>query len=59
MEGPVLWTQTVLAVKSIGVTTLLELGPGAVLSGLVKRIDRDISVRNVGDLGLDLPVDAA
>jgi [acyl-carrier-protein] S-malonyltransferase len=59
MEGPVLWTQTVLEMKRAGATSLLELGPGAVLAGLVKRIDRDLPVRNVSDLGLDLPMDLA
>lgn len=59
MEGPVLWTQTVQAMKAAGATTLLELGPGAVLAGLVKRIDRDVLVKSIGDLGMDLPVDAS
>jgi [acyl-carrier-protein] S-malonyltransferase len=59
MEGPVLWTQTVLEMKRAGATSLLELGPGAVLAGLVKRIDRDLPVKNVSDLGLDLPMDLA
>jgi [acyl-carrier-protein] S-malonyltransferase len=59
MEGPVLWTQTVLAMKSAGISTLIEAGPGAVLAGLVKRIDREIAVKGIGDLGLDLPVDSA
>jgi [acyl-carrier-protein] S-malonyltransferase len=57
MEGPVLWTQTVLEMKRAGATSLLELGPGAVLAGLVKRIERDLQVKNVSDLGLDLPMD--
>jgi [acyl-carrier-protein] S-malonyltransferase len=55
MEGPVLWTQTVQAMKSSGATTLVELGPGSVLSGLVKRIDRELPVRSLADLGLNLP----
>ncbi len=59
MEGPVLWTQTVQAMKNAGVTTLIELGPGSVLSGLIKRIDRELVVKGIGDLGLDLPVDVA
>jgi [acyl-carrier-protein] S-malonyltransferase len=59
MEGPVLWTQTVQAMNAAGVTTLVEIGPGAVLAGLIKRIDRDIAVKGIGDLGLDLPVDSA
>lgn len=59
MEGPVLWTQTVQAMRASGIDTLIELGPGNVLSGLVRRIDRDIAVKSIGDLGLDLPVDSA
>lgn len=59
MEGPVLWTQTVQAMKAAGVDTIIEIGPGAVLAGLIKRIDRDLPVKGIGDLGLDLPVDSA
>jgi [acyl-carrier-protein] S-malonyltransferase len=58
MEGPVLWTQTVQAMMAAGVTNLVEIGPGAVLAGLVKRISRDLPVAGIGDLGLDLPVDS-
>ncbi len=58
MEGPVLWTQTVQAMRDAGATTLVEIGPGAVLAGLIKRIDRDLAVKGIGDLGLDLPADA-
>lgn len=59
MEGPVLWTQTVQAMRAAGVSTLIELGPGNVLGGLIRRIDRDLAVKSIGDLGLELPVDAA
>ncbi|CAN5425465.1 ACP S-malonyltransferase [soil metagenome] len=57
MEGPVLWTQTIQAMIAAGVTTVVEIGPGAVLAGLIKRIDRALPVKGIGDLGLDLPVD--
>lgn len=57
MEGPVLWTETTRAMRRAEVETILEIGPGAVLAGLIKRIDRDLPVRGIGDLGLDLPVD--
>jgi [acyl-carrier-protein] S-malonyltransferase len=57
MEGPVLWTQTVQAMTAAGVTAVVEIGPGAVLAGLIKRIDRELPVKGIGDLGLDLPVD--
>jgi [acyl-carrier-protein] S-malonyltransferase len=58
MEGPVLWTQTVQAMIAAGVTAVVEIGPGAVLAGLIKRIDRNLPVKGIGDLGLDLPVDS-
>ncbi|MGH2550974.1 MAG: ACP S-malonyltransferase, partial [Thermomicrobiales bacterium] len=57
MEGPVLWTQAIQAMIAAGVTTVVEIGPGAVLAGLIKRIDRTLPVKGIGDLGLDLPVD--
>jgi [acyl-carrier-protein] S-malonyltransferase len=46
--GMVRWRETVLCLKEQGVTEIVELGAGKVLAGLVKRIDRDISVRSVG-----------
>jgi [acyl-carrier-protein] S-malonyltransferase len=57
MEGPVLWTRTIQAMTTAGVSTIVEVGPGAVLAGLIKRIDRNLPVKGIGDLGLDLPVD--
>ena len=43
MYGAVLWTDTVLMMKQIGVATLGECGPGKVLTGLSKRIDKSIT----------------
>ena len=43
MYGAVLWTDTVLMMKQIGVATLVECGPGKVLTGLCKRIDKSIT----------------
>jgi [acyl-carrier-protein] S-malonyltransferase len=45
--SPVLWEQSVLAMSELGVTRSIEIGPGKVLSGLVKRITKDIDVFNV------------
>lgn len=40
--GRVRWRESVLTMKAEGVETLVELGAGKVLSGLAKRIDRDL-----------------
>ena len=41
---PVRWVDTVLSLKQWGVTTMIECGPGKVLAGLVKRIDKTLPV---------------
>ncbi|ATD06710.1 MULTISPECIES: ACP S-malonyltransferase [Pseudoalteromonas] len=50
LYSPVRWTETVQAVAKEGVTTTFEFGPGKVISGLVKRIDRSVSCVSVNDL---------
>jgi [acyl-carrier-protein] S-malonyltransferase len=47
--GPVRWVETVSALRTRGVTHIVECGPGRVLGGLVKRIDADLMVASVGD----------
>lgn len=42
LYSPVRWTETVLAMKAQGITHLYEIGPGKVLTGLTKRIDREL-----------------
>lgn len=49
IDGPVLWEQSIVAMAEAGVTHALEIGPKKVLAGLVKRIDKRISVLSVGD----------
>ena len=49
IDGPVLWEQTIVHMAEAGVTHALEIGPGKVLAGLVKRIDKRITVLSVGD----------
>ena len=46
---PVRWVETIQAMKREGVTHIVECGPGKVLAGLVKRIDREIVTCNITD----------
>ncbi|MGK4004713.1 ACP S-malonyltransferase [Sorangium sp. So ce1036] len=50
VDGTVQWTQTIERMAADGVTHALELGPGKVLAGLVKRITKQIKVLNVSDM---------
>lgn len=50
--APVRWEESVRALRALGCRRAVELGPGKVLSGLVRRIDRDIRTLN-----LDQPED--
>ncbi|MGK7911780.1 MAG: ACP S-malonyltransferase [Synechococcus sp.] len=49
VTGSVRWRETVLAMSAAGVDTIWEVGPGKVLSGLVRRIDRSLSRVNISD----------
>ena len=48
VTGAVRWTDCVLALRDLGVRRLIEPGPGHVLTGLVKRIDRSLEGRVAG-----------
>jgi len=43
------WQRSVEYMVNDGVSTLIELGPGRVLAGLIKRIDRNVNILNIGD----------
>ncbi len=43
------WQPSVEYMISRGVATFIEIGPGRVLAGLIKRIDRDVKILNIGD----------
>ncbi|MBL9037727.1 MAG: ACP S-malonyltransferase [Archangium sp.] len=49
ITGAVRWVETVHFLEQAGVTHVIELGPGKVLSGLVKRIAPSIRLSNVED----------
>lgn len=46
---PVQWTGCVQALAARGITRVAECGPGKVLSGLAKRIDKSLEARAIGD----------
>lgn len=48
VTGTVRWRECVQTMKSLGVSHVFELGAGKVLSGLVKRIDKEIESQSVG-----------
>lgn len=50
LYSPVRWVETIQLFKSNGVQLVLESGPGRVLSGLVKRIDRSLNAISVYDM---------
>lgn len=49
VSSPVLWSQSVEYLIAHGVSTFVEIGPGKVLSGLVRQISRDAKTLNVSD----------
>ncbi len=49
VRRPVRWVDCVNAIRAAGVDTLLEVGPGRVLSGLARRIDRALNAIPVDD----------
>lgn len=49
VSAPVRWIECIEALKAQGVTRVIEVGPGKVLCGLVKRIAKDLECFNVED----------
>jgi [acyl-carrier-protein] S-malonyltransferase len=49
VAGTVRWQESIELLVREGVTTFVEIGPGAVLSGLIKKIHKDARVLNVED----------
>ena len=48
MTGPVRWREITLQLPELGVDTVMEVGPGKVLTGLIKRTCKTLSLINVG-----------
>ena len=49
LPSPVLWEESITVMQGMGVKTFIEIGPGTVLTGLVKRIAPDATTLNVHD----------
>lgn len=47
LYSPVRWTETVMKLAELDIKTLYEVGPGKVLTGLVKRIDKSLAGQSV------------
>ena len=50
IESPVRWRESVEYMISKGTSTFVEIGPGKVLSGLIKRINKEVKVLNIDTL---------
>ena len=50
LSSPLLWEETIQRMRNEGVDLFIEVGPGRVLSGLAKRIDRRLEVMNAEDV---------
>lgn len=50
LSSPVRWVQTIQLFSHLGIKHVIECGPGKVLNGLIKRIDKSITVYSIGEL---------
>jgi len=58
VSAPVRWVDSIQLLVEQGVDTFIEAGPGKVLSGLIRRISRDVKMLNVEDAAsLEIAVD--
>ena len=44
------WRESVIYMVNRGVSNFIEIGPGKVLSGLVKKINKDVKIININSL---------
>ncbi|WP_042356276.1 ACP S-malonyltransferase [Bacillus rubiinfantis] len=49
LYSPVLWEDSVQKMIALGVDTFIEIGPGKVLSGLIKKIDKTVTIYSISD----------
>ena len=49
LYSPVRWTETIEILAKSGISLVVEAGPGKVLQGLIKRIDKSITSASIND----------
>ena len=49
IENRVRWRESVINMINNGVNQFIEIGPGKVLSGLVKRINKDVKINSINN----------
>ena len=50
LDNPVLWYQLIVNMKNNGILTFIEIGPGKVLQGLNKRIDKTLACNSINSI---------
>ena len=49
IESPVRWRESILYMIEKGTKTFIEIGPGKVLSGMIKRIDKNVNIVSINE----------
>ena len=50
IEGKVRWMESVKYMINNGTNNFVEIGPGKVLSGLIKRIDKNVKIKSINNI---------
>ena len=50
IEKPVRWREIISNMTQLGINNFIEMGPGKILSGLVKRIDRNVKLKQINTM---------
>ena len=51
MSNRVRWTESIKELENTGEKKIIEIGPGSVLSGLIKRISNNFDIKTVSNMG--------
>ena len=47
MANRVRWVESIISLENIGEKNIIEIGPGKVLTGLIKRITNNFNLKNI------------